>query len=191
MTEAPESSCHATAVVLGEHGVLVLGPSGAGKSALALALLAAARGAGLFGALVGDDRIYLEASAGRLIASGAPHMAGAIERRAAGLLSVRSEPAAVVRLAVELSGAGKSWPRMPEGDDFLTIRTVPVPRLALSSSESPADQAIAVDERLGIVTQRTGPRKRISLEQCAAVHKNRRVAAPPPARDAGNLDLAF
>ena len=44
---------HATAVVHGESGVLILGPTGSGKSALALALLARARSAGEFGALVG------------------------------------------------------------------------------------------------------------------------------------------
>ena len=40
-----EAGLHATAVVYGEHGVLILGPSGSGKSALALALLAKARSA--------------------------------------------------------------------------------------------------------------------------------------------------
>ena len=48
---------HATAVIYGDYGVLILGPSGSGKSALALALLARARSAGLFAALIGDDRV--------------------------------------------------------------------------------------------------------------------------------------
>ncbi len=40
---AGEISLHATAVIYGESGVLILGPSGSGKSALALALMARAR----------------------------------------------------------------------------------------------------------------------------------------------------
>ena len=55
--EAP--ALHATAVIHGDSGVLILGPSGSGKSALALALIARASDAGLFGALVGDDRVYV------------------------------------------------------------------------------------------------------------------------------------
>ena len=76
---------HATAVIHGESGVLILGPSGSGKSALALALMARASGAGAFGALIGDDRIYVRKADGRLVASGAANMAGIIERRMAGL----------------------------------------------------------------------------------------------------------
>ena len=53
---------HATAVIHGESGVLILGPSGSGKSALALALMARASGEGAFGALIGDDRIYVRES---------------------------------------------------------------------------------------------------------------------------------
>ena len=65
--------------------------------------MARASGAGAFGALIGDDRIYVREAGGRLVASGAADMAGIIERRMAGLIEVRHEPAAIVRLAVELS----------------------------------------------------------------------------------------
>ena len=95
-------SLHATAVVHGERGVLILGPSGSGKSALALALIARARGLGAFAALVGDDRVFVREASGRLIARGAANMAGIVERRLAGLIAVRHEPAAIVRLVVDL-----------------------------------------------------------------------------------------
>jgi serine kinase of HPr protein (carbohydrate metabolism regulator) len=98
-----EEGLHATSIVYGENGVLILGPSGSGKSGLALALLARARSTGLFAALIGDDRIWIRRAGGRLIASGARNLAGVIERRMAGLLTVGSESAAVVRLIVELS----------------------------------------------------------------------------------------
>jgi HPr kinase/phosphorylase len=139
---------HATAVVYGENGVLILGPSGSGKSALALALLARARAAGAFAALVGDDRVYVREAGGRLVASGAALVAGVIERRVAGLIAVAHEPATIVRLVVELSERGATWPRMPDDPEGMTIGDVRLPRLALDSGHCAADQALAVDERL-------------------------------------------
>jgi HPr kinase/phosphorylase len=143
------TSLHATAVIHGESGILILGPSGSGKSMLALALIARAHATGVFGALIGDDRIFVSETHGRLIAWGVANMAGVIERRAAGLITVRYEPAAVVRLAVELCERGRQWPRMPDDDDRLTVDDVRLPRLALDSNLSGCDQALAVEERLG------------------------------------------
>lgn len=141
-------SLHATAVIHGESGVLIVGPSGSGKSALALALMARARGLGAFAALIGDDRVFVREASGRLIAWGAANMAGIIERRMAGLVAVRHEPAAVVRLAVELSQRGRREPRMPGDNDSLIVGEVRLPRLALDSGQSACDQALAVEERL-------------------------------------------
>ena len=81
-------------------------------------------------------------------------MAGVIERRTAGLIAVRHEPAAVMRLAVELCERGRRWPRMPDDDDGLTIGDITLPRLALDSALSVCDQALAVDERLSVLTAR-------------------------------------
>jgi serine kinase of HPr protein (carbohydrate metabolism regulator) len=169
---AEDRSLHATAVVHGESGVLILGPSGSGKSALALALMARANATGAFSALIGDDRIFLSEAHGRLIARGAAIMAGVIERRTAGLITVRHESAAVVRLAVELCERGRRWPRMPDDDDGLIVGEVALPRLALDFSLSVCDQALAVDERLAVLTAESPARLGISLEHCAAVHKN-------------------
>jgi len=154
MTRAPAASgtsLHATAVIHGESGVLILGPSGSGKSALALALIARAESRGAFAALIGDDRVFVREAGGRLIARGAANMAGIIERRAAGLIRVRHEQASVVRLAVELSGRGRRWPRMPDDDGGLAIGEVALPRLALGSGQSACDQALAVEERLAVL----------------------------------------
>jgi HPr kinase/phosphorylase len=163
---------HATAVVYGETGVLILGPSGSGKSALALALLGRARDIGVFGALVGDDRIWARAVAGRLVASGAKRLAGVIERRAVGLVAAPCEPNAIIGLSVELSPRRSTWPRLPDEPDGATIEGVRLPRLKLDSSRSAADQALAVDERLWAIPAADPAGKGISLEHCAAVHKN-------------------
>jgi serine kinase of HPr protein (carbohydrate metabolism regulator) len=149
---ARDRSLHATAVVHGESGVLILGPSGSGKSALALALMARASTTGAFSALIGDDRIFVNEAYGRLIARGAANMAGVIERRTAGLITVRHEPEAVVRLAVELCERGRRWPRMPDDNQSLIVGEVALPRLALDSDLNVCDQALAVDERLAVLT---------------------------------------
>jgi HPr kinase/phosphorylase len=173
---------HATAIIHRESGVMILGPSGSGKSALALALMARAREAGAFSALIGDDRVFVRNAQGRLIAWGAAHVAGVIERRMAGLIEVRHEPAAVVRLAVELCERGRRWPRMPADNDALLVCEVGVPRLLLDSGLSACDQALRVEERLAIVTAENPARSGISLEHCAAVHKNGRPGVSPHAR---------
>jgi HPr kinase/phosphorylase len=166
---------HATAVVYGESGVIVLGESGSGKSGLALALLARARLAGRFGALIGDDRVWVRASGGRLVAAGAPHVAGLIERRCAGVQSAPSEPGAVIRLIVELSGLHRSWPRWPSEPDEMILEGVAVPRLALNSGVDAAAQAMAVAQQLESIDADRCERGGISLEHCAAVHKNRNL----------------
>ncbi|RBP18269.1 HPr serine kinase-like protein [Roseiarcus fermentans] len=154
---APGSAVHATAVVFGEHGIVIVGPSGAGKSALALALMAHARASGRFGALVGDDRIWVRAAGGRIIASGAPHTAGLIERRGAGVQTAPSEPAAVVRLVVDLSGPNRNWPRWPDEPDVVILEGVSVPRLGLSSAAAAVDNAFSAADRLNLfVAERRG-----------------------------------
>jgi serine kinase of HPr protein (carbohydrate metabolism regulator) len=168
-------------VIHGESGVLILGPSGSGKSALALALLARARTKGVFGALIGDDRIFVSTAHGRVIVQGAANMAGVIERRPAGLITVRHEPAAVVRLAVELCERGRRWPRMPNDDDGVVVGELTLPRLALDSNLSVCDQVLAIEERMAALTAESPTRLGISLEHCAAVHKNGRPKSPPPA----------
>jgi HPr kinase/phosphorylase len=140
---------HATALIYGESGLLIRGPSGAGKSSLALALLIRARDCGLFAALVGDDRVYLAPMAGRLIARGAEVGSGQIERRMSGLVGVAHEPAAVIRLVVDLSPRAEPWPRMPlTEDETAEFDGIALPRLALDAKQGPYDHAIAAHERL-------------------------------------------
>lgn len=168
-----QAALHATAVVYGEFGVLILGPSGSGKSAIALALIARARNMGIFGALIGDDRVFIANAHGRLIVRGAANMAGLIERRAAGLIEVRHESATVVRLAVDLCERGSRWPRMPDDDQDISVGEVTLPRLALDFDQSACDQALVVEERLAALAVESLTVLGISLEHSAAVHKNR------------------
>jgi HPr kinase/phosphorylase len=119
---------HASCVVVGEAGVLIRGAPGTGKSTLAWNLTERARLGGRFAALVSDDRTQLRNRHGRLIASPVPAIAGYIEARGAGIVTVVHEPGVVVRLVVDLAAAAPA--RMPEpADSAAHICGVMLPRL--------------------------------------------------------------
>jgi serine kinase of HPr protein (carbohydrate metabolism regulator) len=135
---------HAGCVVIGEAGVLIRGASGAGKSAFARRLIAAARLGGAFARLVADDRVRLEPCHGRLLARPVPGIAGLMEVRGVGVVAAPHEPAALVRLVVDLS------PDVPErhpdpGERVATLAGVALPRLA---GRPDADLAETVLDRL-------------------------------------------
>jgi serine kinase of HPr protein (carbohydrate metabolism regulator) len=143
------SAIHASALVLGEAGVLIRGPSGSGKSSLTLALLALAGERGLFAALIGDDRVLIGASGERILASGAPNVRGLIERRGYGIVRAPTEPCAVVRLVVDLSPRGERGPRLPdEGALTVSLGEIALPRLAFDPTSAAVERAYAVLEYL-------------------------------------------
>src|SRR5947209_9775992 len=127
----PGSYLHATALAIGEAGVLIRGRSGAGKSRLALELIAEAGRRGLFARLAADDRVALHWRSGRLIARGHPTIAGRIESRGEGILKLGHEPAIVIRLVVDLEGRASAAPaRMPQVEATHTcLCKVDLPRL--------------------------------------------------------------
>ncbi|HEY8581259.1 MAG TPA: aldolase [Beijerinckiaceae bacterium] len=141
----PPEALHATAIVAGEAGVVIRGASGAGKSALALALVAAARQAGAFARLVGDDRLLLSVANGLLIARPHPAIAGRVERRGQGIGAVEHEAGVVVRCVIDLVASGPPGsdvpPRLPsEAERRARLAEVSLPRLVLRVGD-PAPEA--------------------------------------------------
>lgn len=106
---------HATAVVLGDRGVLIAGPSGSGKTLLALALVEKMRAAGRFARLVCDDQLFLSAHHGRLLCRAPAPIAGLAEIRGLGPTAVQYEAAAHVDLLVRLVPAVEVE-RLPEAE---------------------------------------------------------------------------
>ena len=128
-------SIHASALLVGERGLLIRGASGTGKSLLALALVGRVRRAGGFAALVADDRVWLEAAGDRLIARGAPKLAGVCERRCEGLVETPHEASAVLRLVVDVAERGAIPPRFPKLEDkYAKLAGVALPRLRVDLS---------------------------------------------------------
>lgn len=133
MTDAALPTVHATAVSVKGQGVLLVGPPGSGKSDLALRLID--RGA----TLVADDRVHLD-SAGCLHPP--PALAGLIEVRGVGILSMPHVAAVPARLVVDLAAP-------PERLPARTLRTISgfaLPCLCLCAFEatSPLKVELAV-----------------------------------------------
>jgi HPr kinase/phosphorylase len=121
---------HGTAVAIDGEAVLLRGPSGAGKSDLALRLID--RGA----RLVADDQTLLRRVGNRVIATAPPTIAGLIEIRGIGIVTVEASDAAPLFLIADLIPLGEVE-RMPERN-LETILGVPVPLIALAALEASA-----------------------------------------------------
>lgn len=96
-----------TCIAIGDLGVFIRGPSGAGKSDLALRLIdAGAR-------LVSDDYCEATVSAGTLIVSAPPTIAGKIEVRGYGIVELPALSSVSVTLVVDLTPESEIE-RMPD-----------------------------------------------------------------------------
>ena len=117
---------HGTAVLVGSDGVLIRGESGAGKSLLAFTLIE--RG----GRLIADDRLMLSACHGRLVGTAPAAIAGRIELRGRGVVTLPHERGAVIRLVADVVDE-EGLERMPEPHHLstallgITLPRQPVP----------------------------------------------------------------
>lgn len=142
MTQSP--TLHASAVLVGARAVLIRGSSGSGKSRLAFDLIEAGRtGALRFARLVADDRVYLEAANGRLVARPAQALAGLIELRGIGLLRLTHEPRAIVGLVIDLAAADAN--RLPSADQRLVeVEGIMLPRLPVAAGAAALPTVLAL-----------------------------------------------
>lgn len=133
----PSASIHGSVVLVGSRAVLIRGPSGSGKSRLALRLVDGPPLAGsLPSRLVADDRVLLEEAHGRLVARAPAGLAGLIELRGVGILARPHEPAAVVRLVVDLAAPDAA--RLPEPEaGRVALGSVILPRFAVAEGADP------------------------------------------------------
>jgi HPr kinase/phosphorylase len=158
------NSVHASAVLVGDHAVLIRGPSGSGKSRLAFDLILAGRAGQIPPAvLIGDDRVYLEALPGRLLVRPARELAGLIEIRGLGIRRCEFAAQAAVGLVVDLSAVdaerlpppealfaqvlGTKIPRIPVGAGFLPL---PMVVAALTTADGAAPTRPSDDCSKGI-----------------------------------------
>ncbi len=137
------TTIHASAVLAGARAVLIRGAAGAGKSRLAFALIEAGRtGALPLARLVGDDRVHVEATHGRLLVRPAATLAGLIEIRGLGIRRVPYEPVAVVGLVVDLAAADAERLPGPESAS-VEVSGVVLPRIGAVPGTDPFPAVIA------------------------------------------------
>lgn len=110
MGPAEEEILHATVVSVAGRGLLILGASGSGKSGLALRMMASGAD------LVADDRVLLRRVGTTLLARPPEALAGRIEARGVGILTVPHLPDAPLALAVDLDTRFEA--RMPHARTF-------------------------------------------------------------------------
>lgn len=134
---------HATAIAVGDRGVLIRGPSGSGKSDLALRCLACGPSALLRDPvkLVADDQVILKSdwSHGepRLCATAPQTLRGKIEVRGVGILEVAVRAAVDIVLIADIAREG-SIERYPDPWPTVVLCGVKVPAIRLLPFESSA-----------------------------------------------------
>ena len=121
---------HATAILIGERGILITGPSGSGKTTLALALIDHFGRRGLFARLIGDDQLFVTAHFGRLVCHAPASIAGLTEVPGLGPKPLLFEPGAVIDLTIQLVAAD-AMTRFQE-ESSATIAGCVVPRIDLA-----------------------------------------------------------
>ncbi|MFM8646887.1 MAG: HPr kinase/phosphorylase [Methylocystis sp.] len=127
---------HANALIVGTKGLLLRGPSGSGKSALTLALIAQSRQTNNFACLVADDRVQIEAVNGRLIARPHEKIAGLIEARGLGLITLPHLEACVLHALIDLATPDQPPKRLPEDSDKTAqLMGIELPRLVVDAHE--------------------------------------------------------
>jgi HPr kinase/phosphorylase len=120
---------HATAVAIDRSAVLIIGKSGSGKSDLALRLID--RGA----LLISDDIVQVDGTAAPPTLHPAPNIAGKIEIRGIGVISIPHVEDISLRLVVNLDSTVE---RLPFDRQTHSIAAFDVPTINLGAFEASA-----------------------------------------------------
>ena len=146
----PDShTLHATCLALGGRGVLLRGPSGSGKSDLALRLISQPlRVPHLIQArLVADDRVIVWPGTGRftgrLMARAPAALAGRLEVRGVGIITVEAVAEVPIALVADLV-APADIDRLPDHCTRIEIESISFPIMSLAPFEASAPIKLAL-----------------------------------------------
>ena len=135
VNESNGNTLHASAVKLPAGGVLLLGPSGSGKSRLAMQLIDH-----YDAQLIADDRVCLSVDGTSLRAAPPDNLAGLLELRGLGIVTMPYQPAPI-NLAIDLVGRA-DVPRIAQEKGFAHAG-VQVPRICLDGHDMASAAIIA------------------------------------------------
>ncbi|KQZ82791.1 hypothetical protein ASD64_07490 [Mesorhizobium sp. Root157] len=133
-TQQPRN-IHATALLIGDLGILITGRSGTGKTTLALTLVDETVGRGEFARLVADDQLFVSGHGGRLVGHAPAAISGLAEFAGIGPQPVAFERSAVIDLCVELV---EGETERLQAESIVTITGCPVPRTVAPARNIPA-----------------------------------------------------
>ncbi|CAM3208588.1 HPr kinase/phosphorylase C-terminal domain-containing protein [Sphingomonas antarctica] len=134
MRTLSSETIHASCIAIDGRAVLIEGRSGSGKSDLALRLID--RGA----SLVGDDQVIIRRDGAHILATAPETIAGKLEVRGVGIVTLPAQNDVSVRLIVSLVEA--EIERMPIGTTRLLLG-VEMPLVSLRPFEASAAAKVA------------------------------------------------
>ena len=139
---------HATCVSLRGYGALLIGSSGAGKSDLALRLMHGSlqvAGRSIVVDLVADDQVIVESLDGRLCGRSPPTIAGQIEVRGLGILSVPFVAESEIGVAVQLV-QDCDVGRLPDPAPWMEVlgHRLPMVKIAPFEASAPLKVVLAI-----------------------------------------------
>jgi HPr kinase/phosphorylase len=144
---------HATAIAVGGRACLIRGPSGSGKSDLALRCIAVGVTPLLPtpALLISDDQVELARDGLSLIASAPAAIAGKLEVRGQGIVTVPTIASAPVVLIVDLLSASEPIERLPDPPPLALLCGLerPVLRLHPFEASAPVKVLLALMTRFG------------------------------------------
>lgn len=129
-----KKNIHATALKIKTKGIIILGSSGKGKSDLALRLILNQKAK-----LIADDRVDIEVSSKKIMASAPKNIQGLLEVRGVGIVSVGFVKKAKINMVVSLDA--EKTERMPE-PEFYDFSGVKVPLVRINPKEVSAPEKV-------------------------------------------------
>ncbi len=139
INQATQKTIHATAVAIGDHGVIIQGPSGSGKSDLALRIVD--RGA----LLISDDQVIAKKDNDSIRLHAPTNIAGKMELYSLGIYEVPHVSDIELVMTVQLSDDAERYP-MDQQLDILLGMNIPLIKLDGRLASAPIKVEMALQK---------------------------------------------